>query len=644
MASGNFSVKSSNQYVAATAKWNAVKNIEGNYSLLNIELRASRTNSGYTTYGTGSGYFVINGKKYTFSITSSQKITQNSNTLLGSVSNIKIPHNSDGNKNLTIEVYASIPGAGLTLGTTSKTVALDTIPRATTPTFSPESVRLGESVTIKLLRASSNFTHTLKYKFGEQTGTLVTGAGVSHIWQVPLDFARQIPNSESGNCTITCDTYNGNVLIGSKAAVLTLEVPDTMLPVITSINVSETVAGVAEKFGQYLKDISKLQIEVAAEGVYGSSIKSYAISVLDIVYNGASIVTNTLTQAGEIVATITIKDSRGKSFTAEENIVVADYAAPMIKHFTVTRASADGTLAHDGTCASCNANFIIAPISNRNNRTYLVEYRRTGEETWHRAISGSLYSFDGVLLSGEILDPNYSYYVRLTVSDYFGSIAAEAEVGTSKPIWNARRDKKGFAFGKVAELEGFLEINFKTFFYKFIVLKNMVAIMMENAKGQYRDVMHMTATNNLKIGYDSYDKSEGSTDICGKDINFMSRNGIWINGQLFADFVIEQGTSGIWTYEKWASGKVELWGLHSVTLAIDNPVGNCYRSAIQYAPLPFTVYNMQHFVGCTDLNTWASNGPGNRNGTTIPYVLWRGAIYGSYTWYTKIHVIGRWKE
>lgn len=469
MASGNFSVKSSNQYVAATAKWNAVKNIEGNYSLLNVELRASRTNSGYTTYGTGSGYFVIDGKKYTFNITSNQKITQNSNTLLGSVSNIKIPHNSDGNKNLTIEVYASIPGAGLTLGTTSKTVALDTIPRTTTPTFSPESVNLGESVTIKLLRASSNFTHTLKYKFGEQTGTLVTGAGVSHIWQVPLDFARQIPNSESGNCAITCETYNGNVLIGSKTAVLTLKVPDTMLPIITSINVSETTSGVAEKFGQYLKDVSKLQIEVAAEGVYGSTIKSYAINVLDIVYNGASVVTNTLTQAGEIVAAITVKDSRGRSITAEENIVVADYAAPMIKHFAVTRASTDGTLVHDGTCASCNSNFIIAPISNRNSRSYLVEYRRTDEDTWHRAISGSLYSFDGVLLSGEILDPNYSYYVRLTVSDYFGSTSASAEVGTSKPIWNARRDKKGFSLGKISEKQGF-ENDFVSWFYKKLYL------------------------------------------------------------------------------------------------------------------------------------------------------------------------------
>ena len=26
------------------------------------------------------------------------------------------------------------------------------------------------------------------------------------------------------------------------------------------------------------------------------------------------------------------------------------------------------------------------------------------------------------------------------------------------------------------------------------------------------------------------------------------------------DYIVEEGTSGIWTYRKWNSGKVELWG------------------------------------------------------------------------------------
>ena len=33
-----------------------------------------------------------------------------------------------------------------------------------------------------------------------------------------------------------------------------------------------------------------------------------------------------------------------------------------------------------------------------------------------------------------------------------------------------------------------------------------------------------------------------------------------IGGTTLVDFVVEQGTSGIWSYEKWASGKAVCWG------------------------------------------------------------------------------------
>ncbi len=41
-----------------------------------------------------------------------------------------------------------------------------------------------------------------------------------------------------------------------------------------------------------------------------------------------------------------------------------------------------------------------------------------------------------------------------------------------------------------------------------------------------------------------------------------------INGSDVADFVIEQGTSGIWTYRKWNSGIAECWGTSSGTTSI----------------------------------------------------------------------------
>ena len=117
-----------------------------------------------------------------------------------------------------------------------------------------------------------------------------------------------------------------------------------------------------------------------------------------------------------------------------------------------------------------------------------------------------------------------------------------------------------------------------------------------------------------------------------------------INNNEVVDYIVEQGTSGIWTYIKYNSGIVMLWGQDSKNIAISNAVGTLYRSETQYVDLPFTVYNMQHWVDCTDLNTMASNGPGNSSGTSIPYLLWRGSSYGAYTWYTKIFCIGRWKE
>ena len=45
---------------------------------------------------------------------------------------------------------------------------------------------------------------------------------------------------------------------------------------------------------------------------------------------------------------------------------------------------------------------------------------------------------------------------------------------------------------------------------------------------------------------------------------------------LNAPFVIEQGTSGIWTYRKWSSGIAECWGGKAVTLSNYASYGGFY--------------------------------------------------------------------
>lgn len=43
------------------------------------------------------------------------------------------------------------------------------------------------------------------------------------------------------------------------------------------------------------------------------------------------------------------------------------------------------------------------------------------------------------------------------------------------------------------------------------------------------------------------------------------------------DHIVEQGTSGIWTYRKWASGLAECWGKKSVNVTSWSQFGNVYE-------------------------------------------------------------------
>lgn len=45
------------------------------------------------------------------------------------------------------------------------------------------------------------------------------------------------------------------------------------------------------------------------------------------------------------------------------------------------------------------------------------------------------------------------------------------------------------------------------------------------------------------------------------------------------DYIVEEGTSGIWTYRKWASGIAECWGKNSVVSVIRTAWGSIYQTS-----------------------------------------------------------------
>lgn len=435
------------------------RNTAANTSSVTVSVRVYRTNTGYTTYGSGTVYCTINGTQYTEAITSSDKITSSGIVLFSKTLNIA--HNADGTKTLTVS--ARITHDQFSSSSQSYPQTLTAIPRATTPTLSASSVNMGASITINMPRASSSFTHTLTYKFGSATGTIGSELATSHAWTVPLSLASQIPSGLSGTCTITCKTYNGSTLIGTKTVSFTATVPSSVVPTISGVAVADTNTSYAAQFGSLVQSKSKAKFTITAAGAYGSTITAYKTVIEGKTYTGASPTTAVLTGSGNVTATITVTDSRGRTATAEKTFNRIAYTAPKITVFEAHRTNAEGVVNYEGSNASITAAFTIASASSKNTNAYKIEYKAQSASAWTLLTNGTGYTYNKAIITGAVFNSDTSYNVRLTVTDYFGSVTKIVELPTAFTLLDFNASGKGVAFGKVSEKDG-VEFGLPTYF------------------------------------------------------------------------------------------------------------------------------------------------------------------------------------
>lgn len=426
------------------------QSVTGNTSNVTVSVRVYRTNTGYTTFGTGTVYVTINGTQYTDSITTADKITSSGVVIFSRTLNIA--HNADGTK--TLAVSARITHDQFSSSNQSFSQTLTTVPRATTPTLSASSVDMGKSITINLPRASGSFDHTVTYKFGGATGTIGSDLGTSKAWTVPLSLASEIPNATSGTVTITVKTYNGNTLIGTKTASFTARVPASVVPTFDSVAVADTSAAYATQFGSLVQNKSKAKFTIAASGAYGSTIKTYKTVIEGKSYSGASPTTAVLTGSGSTTATITITDSRGRTASTKKTFNMLAYTVPQITAFDVVRTNSAGVENYEGTHAKITAAFAVASVGSKNAATYKIEYKAQSATTWKALESGTGYTYNKSIVTGNLFSADAAYNIRLTVTDYFGSLAKTIDLSTAFTLLDFNASGRGVSFGKVSEREG----------------------------------------------------------------------------------------------------------------------------------------------------------------------------------------------
>ena len=236
--------------------------------------------------------------------------------ITGSLFNAMAAYIAAGNNSFTIyNPYPSASSQGYSynyLQWSSVIITITYEEAVSQPTVSSSSVNLGSAVTIYTNRQSTATTHTLLYSFGSTSGTIASNVGASVSWTPPLSLASQIPSATSGICTITCQSYNGGTLTGTRTCTVTLNVPSTVVPSISSVTVEDTNSTVVSRIAAFVKGLSTLSVAITAAGVYGSTISSYRTSLDGVNYTAASFTaTKKLSVAGDMTMTVTVTDSRG---------------------------------------------------------------------------------------------------------------------------------------------------------------------------------------------------------------------------------------------------------------------------------------------------------------------------------------------
>ena len=510
-------------------------------------------------YGNGvsySGYqktwkITIDGTTYSGTNTFT---TSTSAQLLGTVSKT-VTHNDNGAK--TVSVSASF-ATGVSIGTltTSKSLTLTTIPRVSDIEVDKTSLFAGEDIIATATPKSSSFTDVITLSMGSHTATLTSGEA----YTIPLNWLDAVPNAMKGTASVTVKTYNGSTLIGSKTVNVTVKVPASVVPSVDSIEITEGVSSVETNFGVFVKNLSQLLVEITASGIYGSTISSVKTTVDGITYAGAQFTSNVIRTAGSLTVTVNVTDSRGQTATGTTTVTIEDYEKPYV-NIEVQQSGTTATLTITGKVYA-----IDATGTAKNTKSLLLQYKKV-TDTGYTEEALTVESWDFEITKNITIDESVTYEFIATVSDKINSTSAVTQTGIV--VISRRAGGTGVTFGGEAEQDGFV------------------------CKWPAQFDSGLTAGAGLDMTAEEIAEINTSIGTTGNRLaNFLKSMAYKLG--LIADYVVEQGTSGIWTYKKWASGEAELRATFVTTTAyaITTAYGNVYRYnepfTIAFSGVPFS--------------------------------------------------------
>ena len=531
-----------------------------------------------------------------------------------------IGHNTDGAKTFTISSFTGWLYSNHNYSSNGASYSLNTIPRHATLTAAPD------------FTDEQNPTIT----YSNPAGSAVSGiyACIS-LTGAKDDIAyREIPKS-SGNYTFPLTEAERNVLRNAttssnsrtvmfivrsgisgawsnSAITKTLSIvnanPTFTSGMVSYADVNEAVVAVTKNNQQILQNKSIITATVGeATANKGATIKEYTLELNGVTKTASTsgaVPFGVVNSSQDITLSVTAKDSRGNTTTAKKTVNVTEYSKPLViplgseNAIQCYRSDGNGNRISNSTSLWIKARRSYHNISGKNGCALQLRWKTAAASwndtahLWSDLLSKTNTAGDeyNALIPGVVFDLKEAYTVQIRAIDDIG------------------------------------EYEIKTF-----------------------DVPTQDVA--LHLGKGGKNVSVGTYCDYSEDHTFYSKwkaifdKEVIIGGLPVVNHIVEEGTDSNWTYRKWKSGIVELWGICKATLAN----GSVLSGRISY---PFALTGTVYGIGT--LNDAGGNGAGAlpwnlklTYGTDLceVWVHNPGSVgfTSANTVNVSVYIVGRWK-
>lgn len=400
-----------------------------------------------------------------------------------------------------------------------------------------------------------------------------------------------------------------------------------------------------------------IQVSTGASAKKEATLVSQKITCGGQTINGASgEFVNIATNDGKVVFTVT--DSRKNTVTQTKTFNVIPYFKPTV-NLAKNNVSTDGvfTIYVEGTFF--NGSF--GAVKN----ALVLQYRwKVGSNDWGAwttvspQINGNNYSFAGDKTNLDYRE-NYTVEVRATDSLLAKDnqyITAEPHTASGMPLFDWGKD--GFNFNIPVTVEG-KDLN--TYLEREMMFRGYVSgdFNIYQSTGLYAyGGQDYANTPSKEYGILRVQNAHYITQelIVGTGI-YVRRctDGTWSTWRFIPaaeDYVVEQGSGGIWHWRKWSSGLAECWGVSTITTDIAAQFGGGYlcsdgataKALVAYFPTNLFTSIIKTDAVCNVAGKLLFTTGSDYTKDKLNYYIWcPSASYTNLAVKVNFSAVGRWK-